>query len=149
MSPADEESKGFRSCGPRRRELVPEAPPERRPPKGGLAPAFEHAGYRSVDDGIGESPASQFEGDLEAPGAAAKHQLLGPSLGQHGVVDVSACSGGRERRLDDLLREARGLEVARDLGARPRGACQVRDRGGERRRRRLVGGFGGVKSGRS
>ena len=146
MPPTDEEAERFRSYGPRRRELVPEAPSERDSPEGDLAPAFEHAGYRSVDDGIGESPASQFEGDLEAPGATTQQELLGPTLGERGVVDVPASDDGRECRVDEVRREARGLEVARHLRARTCGARQVGDGGGERR---IVRSFGGARSGRS
>lgn len=149
MSPADEESRRLPPCGPRRRKLVPEAPSERIPPEGGFASAFEDAGYRSVDDGIGESPASQFEGDFEAPGAAAEHELLRPTLGERGIVDVPARGGGRQRRVDDLLREACGHEMACDLGARARGTRQVRDGGGERRDRRILRGCEEARSGRS
>ena len=132
MSPADEEAVRLGSLGPRRRPVVPETPSERGSPEGDLAPAFEDPGNRTIDDGIGEAPASQFGGDFQTAGAAAEEQVFGAPDGEVDVAHPTAGGELVERCRDDVGREAPRLEVSRDLGRGARRAGEIRDGGRQR-----------------
>lgn len=148
MPAPDEEAKRLRSIGPRRRQLVPEAPLERLPPEGGLAPAFQDPGNCTFDDGIGEAPTSQFVGDLQTPGATPEKQVFGAPLGERSVVDVAAIAEPAERLGDGIRIDPATTQMRRDLGFRARCAGEKRDG----RRERPVRGIQrrrSVRSGRS
>lgn len=127
MSAADEEPVRLGSLGSRCRHGVPEPPSERDPPEGDLAPAFEHTGNRTIDDGTGETPASQFVGHLEASGTPPQQQVLGAPFGERGIVDDATRREGSDRRLHERFRDAPSGEVTRDLGVRPRRMGQIRN----------------------
>jgi hypothetical protein len=137
MPAAEEEPIRLRSLGTRRRWLGPETPFERGAPQGDLAPAFEHSGNRTIDDGIGETPASQFVGDFQASGAATEHELLDTPFGERGVVDDVARDERRERRHDELRADAPRREMALDLGAGTRGVREI----GDGNRHGVIGAF--------
>lgn len=149
MPATDEETIGSRSLGRRCRHRLAEPPAERRSPERDLAPAFEDSGNRTSDDAIGEAPASQFVGDLQAAGAPPQQEILGAALGESGVVDIAALGEPHHGRGHDPGIDPARRQVRCDLGARPGRPRQERDGGRERR----LAGVGrrccGLRTGRS
>jgi hypothetical protein len=135
MPAADEESKRLRSLRPRRRRLGPETPLERGPSQGELAPAFEHSGNRTIDDGIGETPASQFVGDLQTAATPVEQELLGTTFREGDVIDVAALHERLQGRCNDGSVDGASGEMLGDLGVRTRRTREVVDRYGHGRRR--------------
>ena len=145
-----EKTKGSRPFSPGSRRPITEPPCERIAPQGDLALAFKHSGNRTIDDGIGETPASQFVGHFQATAATAKYEFLGTSFREGDVIDVATLDEDPEGRRGELRVDAAAAEMLGHFGRGARGVGEIAHRRGHRfrrsaPRRRLAG----VRSGRS
>ena len=100
MSAPDQKSIRSRARRAIAERILTESPVERQASELGVAPALQHRRDRRVDDGIGDSPTSQFVCHPEATLPASEQQLLGATARQRPVVDV-AVTAEREERVGD------------------------------------------------
>ena len=140
MPAPDEEPIRSRACRAITERILTEFPAERQASELGVATAFQNRHDRRVDDGIGDSPTSQFVRHPETPLPAPEQQLLRATARQRHVVDVTIIAEREERVRDGGGIEAPANERGLDLDGGARRAREQTDGDVPRGRRRTRGG---------
>ena len=140
MSAPDQKSIRSRARRAIAERILTEFPVERQASELGVATALQHRRDRRVDDGIGDSPTSQFVCHSEAAVPAPKQQLLGATARQRPVVDVAVVAQREERVRDGGRIETPPYERRLDLDGGARRAREQTDGNVARGRRRARNG---------